>query len=178
VAKKRAKKAEEVREPASGATESTPNQGAKATAAPRKLKRSAKPRSKATKPGKARPKPHASRGKRTAQVAKPRRRYSPAERQRILAAARRAKLTGAQVAKRFGISPITYYVWKKKGGAEPRRKRRMVATGRAVGTTLGRSVNLVDAIRHEVRAHIGRLLPDILKSEVGRAVGGSGRRRR
>jgi transposase-like protein len=106
-----------------------------------------------------------------------RRRFSPAERSRILATARRERLTSAQVAKRFKISPITYNLWRKKSRAGTRRKSRMVATGRVVGKTLGRAVNLADAIRHEIRAHIGHLLPEILKSEVGRALSGSTTRR-
>ena len=38
--------------------------------------------------------------------------YAPAIKAKILAAAKKENLTGAQVAKRFGISTLTFYKWR------------------------------------------------------------------
>jgi transposase-like protein len=114
-----------------------------------------------------------SRGRKQGRRGSRGRRYTDAERQRILETARREGLSGPQVRDRFGVSTLTYYTWRKKGGAGIRRRGRAAATGRAVGRTLASAVNLADAIRQEVRTHIGHLLPGILKDEVGRAVSGS-----
>ena len=53
-------------------------------------------------------------------------RYTPAERRRILAAARKEGLTGAQVKKRFGVSALTFYRWRGPVG----RGRRVQPGGR------------------------------------------------
>src|SRR5438045_2860275 len=45
-------------------------------------------------------------------VRRARRRYSDADRQRILAAARSGNLTALQIKKRFGVTPVTYYSWR------------------------------------------------------------------
>jgi len=107
-----------------------------------------------------------------------RKRYSDAERRNILDTARREGLTGKQVQERFGVTQVTYYLWKKKSRMAGSPTDR---AGAVVGRTLGKAVNLAEMIRHEIRANIGRLLPDILKSEIGGAVSGSathrGRRR-
>jgi len=50
-------------------------------------------------------------------VKRARKRFTPAERAHILSVARAEGLTGAKVAKRFGISTLTYYTWRKKSAA-------------------------------------------------------------
>jgi hypothetical protein len=104
-------------------------------------------------------------------------RYSDAERQTILSTAQREGLTAVQVSKRFGVTPVTYYAWRKRSGAARGRGTRIVAAAAAVGGTLGKAVNLADMIRHEIRAHITGLIPEILKSEIGEAMSGLGTRR-
>jgi transposase-like protein len=104
------------------------------------------------------------------------RRYSDAERNRILAAARKGKLTGAQVQKRFGITTVTYYSWRKKAGT----KR---GPGRPIGAVVisGGGGNLSGQVRGEVQARIRAMLPEIVRTEVGRYLdsvfGSSGKRR-
>ncbi len=85
--------------------------------------------------------------------------FTPAERAKILAEAAAKSLTGKQVARLHGISMVTYYVWRKKAGAEGRSAREM-----KVGS--GATQDLAAQLRVEVRAKIGELLPGILRAEV------------
>ena len=96
-------------------------------------------------------------------------RYSDAERQNILATAEREGLTAAKVKERFGVTPVTYYSWRKKsGGRKGRRKGgRVVVAAATVGKAVGNAMNIADTIRDEIRSHIRRLLPGILASELG-----------
>src|SRR5690242_20207663 len=86
-----------------------------------------------------------------------RRRYSAAEKKKILDTAVKENLTGAEVQKRFGIAQLTFYRWRG-----PVRARRGGA-GKAGGS--GGAVN-VEAIRSEVRAGIQRVLPQVIREEV------------
>src|SRR5689334_16090216 len=52
-----------------------------------------------------------------------RRRYTDEQRRNILDTAHREGLTAAAVQKKFGVTPVTYYSWRKKGGATARRGR-------------------------------------------------------
>ena len=105
-----------------------------------------------------------------------RRRYTAAEKKKILETAVKERLTGAQVQKRFGIAQLTFYRWR----GPVRGPRARLAAGR-----LGGRVN-VDAIRSEVRAGIQKVLPQVIREEVqsylaeilGRAPGGRRGRRR
>ena len=102
-------------------------------------------------------------------------RYGPAEKQRILAAARKQGLTAVQVQKKFGVSPLTFYRWRG-----PVRGRR-TAGARRGGT---------DDLRAQVQARVRAVLPGVIRDEVnsylssilgGRGPGrprGSGKRRR
>ena len=94
--------------------------------------------------------------------AKPRKRHSPAEREKILAEAKAAHLTGKQVAEKYGISTLTYYLWRKKAGSDVRR-------------TLSKNGTLSSAaeskLRAAVRAKVTGLLPKILDEEVDRILG-------
>ena len=97
-------------------------------------------------------------------VTKPgsRKRFSPAERAKILAAARAANLTGKQVAAKYGISTVTYFVWKKQAGLG----------GRKAGTKTRALTGAAESkLRSVVRAKMTRLLPRILKEEVDRILG-------
>ena len=55
--------------------------------------------------------------RRSVNKAKQLKRRTPAEREKILAEAKAAKLTGKQVAEKYGISTVTYYLWRKKAGS-------------------------------------------------------------
>lgn len=160
---------------AAAATSATDKKSAKRAgrrSKPQPKKRGHKPERKAAAPKKSAMKA-APAGKRRGAG----KRYTDAERQSILAAAKSEGLSGAQVSKRFGVSTLTYYTWRKRSGAKRGRTMRAETTGAAVGRTLGKAVNLADMIRREIRAHIGRLIPDILKSEIGGAMSGPERRR-
>ena len=101
--------------------------------------------------------------------------YTPAKRAEILAAAKREGLTAVQVQKRFGVTPVTYYSWRKKTGASGRR-------GRPPGSTQRSSINgLGNQLRSEVQARIREVMPAIVRSEVDAylraTLGGRGRGR-
>ena len=105
-------------------------------------------------------------------------RYGPAEKKRILAAARKQGLTAVQVQKRFGVSPLTFYRWRG-----PVRGRRV---GRGAGAA-GRPAT--SDLRTQVQERVRAVLPGVIREEVnsylanilgGRGPGrprGSGKRR-
>jgi hypothetical protein len=105
-------------------------------------------------------------------------RYTEQQRQHILSTAEHEGLTALAVQKRFGVTPVTYYSWRKKGGVGRKRRERAVAAGAAVGKALAGTMNLADMIRHELRTHIHKILPEMVRSEVGSAVSGTTKRRR
>ncbi len=97
------------------------------------------------------------------------RRYTAAEKRKILRTAKKEGLTGAQVKKRFGVSTLTFYRWR--GPVQGRRSKR------AKGTKLDDSL-----IRREIRSRIEKILPKIIREEVDTYMitlfgGGRGRRR-
>jgi transposase-like protein len=106
---------------------------------------------------------------------RPRKQYAPEKRAQILAAAQKEGLTASAVQKRFGVTPVTYYSWRKKAGAGKRRANGAVSTARR-GNALG------SQLRDEIQARIRSLLPGIVRAEVNRyldaALGSVGRRRR
>ncbi|NOT33936.1 MAG: transposase, partial [Candidatus Eisenbacteria bacterium] len=55
---------------------------------------------------------------------KKRTRYSEAERKKILEAAASGGLTAEAVKKQFGVTPVTYYSWRKKYGVGRKRRGR------------------------------------------------------
>ena len=50
--------------------------------------------------------------------------YTTQKRSEILAAAQRENLTANDVKRKFGVTPVTYYSWRKKEGLVGRRGRR------------------------------------------------------
>ncbi len=99
-------------------------------------------------------------------------RVTDTRRQEILQIAAREGLTGAQVAKRFGISQVTYYLWRKKAGLKGRARR-----GRASGAAP--VVGMAGTIRAQVRSAIQAMLPQLISEEIAVALGGRrGRRSR
>jgi transposase-like protein len=119
--------------------------------------------------GKKSPKSRTRRGKR----------YTPAEKAKILAAARAEGLTGAQVAERFGVSTLSYYTWRKKAGAPKRRGRKpgRPARPRRVGGTSQGVAGIAELVRRAVRAQLDQMLPQVLQSELDSALSGFGDRR-
>ena len=91
-----------------------------------------------------------------------RRRYTEHERARILAAAEREGLSGPKAAKKFGISTLTFYNWRKRAGNQARA---LAGTGILTGGSLA------SVLRAEVRAQVRELLPSIVLEEVSRALG-------
>lgn len=100
-------------------------------------------------------------------------RRSEADRARILATAGREGLTGAQVAKRFGISQVTYYVWRKKAGKVRSR------SGRMAGVV--DSAPLRAEILRTIQARAKAMIPAVVAQELDRflatAFGGTSGRR-
>ena len=96
-----------------------------------------------------------------AKTRKKRQSYSPEQRAEILATASRDKLTAAQVKRKFGVTPVTYYSWRKKAGATRKRGGTVVAKrGPAVGGALA------NQLRSEVQNRVRQILPEIVRSEV------------
>src|SRR5258705_5076260 len=56
-----------------------------------------------------------------AKARRKRKNYTSQERTMIMAAASKDGLTAAQVQKKFGVTPVTYYSWRKKTGMTRRR---------------------------------------------------------
>ncbi len=94
-----------------------------------------------------------------AKATRTRKTYSPEQRKQILEAAMREGLTANDVKKKFGVTPVTYYSWRKKAGATHRRGR----PARIGGVGNG---DLSNQLRTEVRSKIQQILPDIVRSEV------------
>ncbi len=85
--------------------------------------------------------------------------YTDDQRVSILAAARKGSLTALQVQKKFGVTPVTYYSWRKKQGLTRRR-------GRSIGLVAASAGGLTQQVRSEVRAKVRQILPVIVRSEV------------
>ena len=83
-----------------------------------------------------------------------RKKYTAEARAKILAAAASEGLTATDVKKRFGVTPVTYYSWRKKTGAGPRRGKRAGVGG------------LDGQLRSQIKDRIQRLIPEIIRSEV------------
>ena len=92
---------------------------------------------------------------------KKRKNYTSQERATIMAAATKDGLTAAQVQRKFGVTPVTYYSWRKKTGITRRRGGvpavRMAARG---------GNDLTAQLRSEVATRVRQILPDIVRNEV------------
>lgn|GEM_PF-1699861 len=114
-----------------------------------------------------------------AKTRKKRTSYTPEQRKQILATALKDGLTAGQVQKKFGVTPVTYYSWRKKSGVAGRRGRRPAAAAVAAAPAFGG--DLTRQVRSAVQARVRALLPDIVRGEVGAYLdglfGASGRRR-
>jgi transposase-like protein len=98
-----------------------------------------------------------------AKTRKKRTEYTPEQRAKVLAAAKAEKLTAAQVQKKFGVTPVTYYSWRKKSGVTHKRGTRTAAASvvaRPIGGDLGAQV------RSEVQNKMRQIIPGIVRAEV------------
>ena len=84
--------------------------------------------------------------------------YTEEQRNAILAAAQKNALTALQVQKKFGVTPVTYYSWRKKTG--------LTARHGGVATAIGRSADLTGQVRSEVQTKVRQILPGIVRNEV------------
>ena len=105
---------------------------------------------------------------------RPRKRYTEDQRTNILSVAQREGLTATEVKKRFGVTPVTYYSWRKKTGVAGRR-------GQAIRVAGGNAA-LSSQVRTEVRSRVRQILPAIVRGEVSSYLNtlfasGRGRRR-
>jgi transposase-like protein len=98
----------------------------------------------------------------------PGKRYTPAEKAKILEAAAAGKLTGDQVAKQFGVAPLTFYRWRGPVRSDALKRRGKRGPGRPPGSGEPR-VN-ESAVRKAVQAQIKKLLPRIIQEEVEAAL--------
>ena len=85
--------------------------------------------------------------------------YSNQRRTTVLAAAQKEGLTANEVQKRFGVTPVTYYSWRRKYGVGARR-----GGGAPVMRACGG--NLEQQVRSEVQAKVRQILPGIVRNEV------------
>ena len=100
-----------------------------------------------------------------AKTRKKRQTYTQQQRTEILSAASRDNLTAAQVKRKFGVTPVTYYSWRKKAGATRRRGgTTTIRTGSA--RTAPVNGNIGNQLRTEVQNRVRQILPEIVRSEV------------
>ncbi len=98
---------------------------------------------------------------------RPRKSYTEAQRKQILEVAVREDLTAEQVKKRFHVTPVTYYSWRKKAGIVGKRGRRPKV--RAAGAAASITGGAVSAqLRAGVQARVREMLPGIVREEVSR----------
>ena len=93
---------------------------------------------------------------------KTRKRYTPAEKAKILSAAKAEGLTGEQAAKKFGIAQLTFYRWR----GPVRFKKR--GPGRPPGS--GKVHVDPGMVRKAVREQVQKLLPQIIREEIEAAL--------
>jgi len=91
--------------------------------------------------------------------------YSEEQRSKIISAAQSENLTALDVQKRFGVTPVTYYSWRKKLGLKGPRGRKP-GSGRVAGRVGGN--DLTAQVRAGVQAKVREVLPSIVREEVTR----------
>ena|SRR6266481_1477284 len=93
-----------------------------------------------------------------AKVRRKRHQYTDEQRSTILSTARQDGLTALQVQKKFGVTPVTYYSWRKKTGLTARRG--------GFAATISQSADLTGQVRAEVQTKVRQMLPGIVRNEV------------
>ncbi len=102
---------------------------------------------------------HSHSGGSVAKSRKKRQSYTEERRTSILAAAKKGGLTAAQVQKKYGVTPVTYYSWRKKTGITARRGGATRVARRAGG-------DITSQVRSEVQNKVRQILPEIVRREV------------
>ncbi len=92
---------------------------------------------------------------------RPRKTYTVEKRAEILAAAQQDNLTANDVKKKFGVTPVTYYSWRKKEGLVGRRGRRPSLVSQA-----GAGSQIAVQVRAGVQAKVRAIMPAIVREEV------------
>ena len=115
-----------------------------------------------------------------AKTRKKRQSYTTEQRSEILATAARENLTALQVKRKFGVTPVTYYSWRKKSGTVNKRGGRTTVGTVRVAAVAGGSIG--NQLRAEVQNRVRQILPEIVRSEVNSYLNtlfstGSGRKR-
>jgi transposase-like protein len=88
--------------------------------------------------------------------------FTPQQREDILKAAAAGKMTAKMVQKKYGVSMVTYYLWRRKAGVARSRGGAKLAAG-SFGTS---QAGLEKMVRSAVRARIQAELPAIVRDEV------------
>ncbi|MFI5372014.1 MAG: hypothetical protein ACHQ52_10690 [Candidatus Eisenbacteria bacterium] len=99
-----------------------------------------------------------------------RKQYTLQQRKLILAAADRDGLTAGQVRQKFGVTPVTYYSWRKKYGGAPRRRGRKPGLRSAVASLGLGGGALTAQVRSAVQSRVRGMVEEIVRGEVGRYV--------
>ncbi len=94
----------------------------------------------------------------------PGKRYTPAEKAKILAAAKKEGLTGEQVAKKFGVSKLTFYRWRGPVRSDAVARRGKRGPGRLKG--IGKIHVDPAALRKGVQEQIRKILSQIIREEI------------
>ena len=94
---------------------------------------------------------------------KTRQRITASERKKILREMKTEGLTADEIARKYGVSKWTVYGWRQQAGVTDGRRGRKAGRPKKGPSTNGTS----DAA---LRAEIRRVLPGILREEVGRAI--------
>src|SRR5215813_13068926 len=87
--------------------------------------------------------------------------YTESRRTEIVAAAQKDNLTANDVKKRFGVTPVTYYSWRKKEGLVGRRGR-----WPSLLTLSGSGTQIATQVRAGVQAKVRAVMPGIVREEV------------
>ena len=106
-----------------------------------------------------------------AKSSKKRQQYTEAQRKKILAAAQANDLTANQVKKRFGVTPVTYYSWRKKAKLPPMPRGRR-PTGGMVTDGRSASAKLSAAAERGLRGQIRQRIDAMVREEIQRALHG------
>lgn len=93
--------------------------------------------------------------------------YSDEQRGKIIQTAQSENLTALEVQKRFGVTPVTYYSWRKKLGLKGPRGRKP-GSGKARPAFTAGSHDLSAQVRAGVQAKVREVLPGIVREEVTR----------
>ncbi len=94
--------------------------------------------------------------------------YSDEQRGKIIQTATAENLTALDVQKRFGVTPVTYYSWRKKMGLKGPRGRKPGSGKGRPAAAIGGGNDITAQVRAGVQAKVREVLPGIVRDEVTR----------